>query len=1256
MTRRALVALLASASLLLAVPGSAMACSSDATAWFETFLDASSCVDTTVNTEFDPLGGLRLSTSATVTTTTWDSADDFTSPQNPPSTVGYNPIGVGTLAVANTPDRLVLPSTSLALSRDISTSSVVSATPPEAQGASFDSASVSDPAVIKVGAQYVMYYSGYAEDGSGPAIFRATSSNGTTFTKVDGADAGSHADAVLEGGADGDFDEHGVYSPDVLYEPSDAAAPYKMWFSGRGDLFGAIGYATSTDGVTWTKTSGAVLDHGRPGSPDTFSAADPTVLFDGGVWKMWYTGDDSDIKRIAYATAEDPEGPWTKGGTVIDASGGNFEFGAFAPTVWKDGNTFRSLFVGRKEVGSNTGDFQTKIISGSSSDGIDWSGFSIEINSSGGAFDSQNLEAPETFLDGSTLRQWWGGDQGAGGPVRIGSRDSGSPPVTIDLGTPGDAFDSRNASGASFLKEATANPDFVGVYWGARTKADGRPRLGLLTSPDGMAVSKVVGTAPGGSIIADGGTNDFHVSGQRDPSLTFETGTYRVYFTGIEGSVESIGVATSTGTDINGIPNAWTDPGTGANAPAMFSPSGVGASFDETGVSQPYVVKDGATYSLFYTARSATGVLSIGRATSAAATSGFGSRFQVLSPQAGTFEKDGIKDPVVWLDGGGTWHMLYTGVENFDEDGDGVTDRVYERTGHATATSPTGTWTRDAQPFVLGPSQGLFAPDQDGASAQGALVDGTVTHVWYSGKGRDGRPRGAHATRDTAIPSPPVTVPNGFATYQFGNNSSGAREFREIVRDSTGDVELWMSVLQPYSPKGGEDFWSNYFPVAVDPGTSTEQLDLLLTIQGVRWQARMKDPSSSPQLDKVELNHAPVQFVPGGSARTSAISPPSGQLITNWNQAEVETDLYGSGPTGGTVRVLNAATDAQVASAALNVGGTTTINLSSVPVASNPDLRLVFELTSASPFGGSPLVRSAKVSYFTNVSQPPPAPPPAPVPPPPPPAPVLTLATTTPVVTFGKQATLTGNLSQAGAPLAGATVGLLEQPLAAPAFTPLPGAATDASGNYTSLVTPQKKTVYKATFAGAASEPTVTVAVNHAVSLKVVRKRGIGTFTGKVGPNHTGKVVTIQQRKSGRWVSFKSAKTGSLSTFRTTAKLSMKAKYQFRARTLADAEHGEGFSPVVLVDKHKVSLSTKLSGKTITFAGKVSPAHPGKTVLLKQLKGTRFVTIAKIKLSRRSTYTLKRRFKAGTYKFRADMPADTRHFAGQSPVRTVTVK
>ena len=70
-------------------------------------------------------------------------------------------------------------------------------------------------------------------------------------------------------------------------------------------LLGAIGYATSLDGVTWMKSPLPALTHGSAGSADSFAAADPTVLKDGSTWKMWYTGDDSNKKRIAYATSVD---------------------------------------------------------------------------------------------------------------------------------------------------------------------------------------------------------------------------------------------------------------------------------------------------------------------------------------------------------------------------------------------------------------------------------------------------------------------------------------------------------------------------------------------------------------------------------------------------------------------------------------------------------------------------------------------------------------------------------------------------------------------------------------------------------------------------------------------------------------------------------------------------------------------------------------------------------------------------------------
>lgn len=49
------------------------------------------------------------------------------------------------------------------------------------------------------------------------------------------------------------------------------------------------------------------------------------------------------------------------------------------------------------------------------------------------------------------------------------------------------------------------------------------------------------------------------------------------------------------------------------------------------------------------------------------------------------------------------------------------------------------------------------------------------------------------------------------------------------------------------------------------------------------------------------------------------------------------------------------------------------------------------------------------------------------------------------------------------------------------------------------------------------------------------------------------------------------------STFGTVHKLKAHAKYRFRARTAADAELLAGMSPVVYVDKMKVSLAVRLA-------------------------------------------------------------------------------
>ena len=104
----------------------------------------------------------------------------------------------------------------------------------------------------------------------------------TTWTKYIG-------NPVLDLGSAGSWDDTGVILPSVIFDSND----YKMWYHGDDGNATRIGYATSADKIIWVK-SGAnpVLDLGAVGSWDESSILEPTVLFDGSIYHMWFQGFD----------------------------------------------------------------------------------------------------------------------------------------------------------------------------------------------------------------------------------------------------------------------------------------------------------------------------------------------------------------------------------------------------------------------------------------------------------------------------------------------------------------------------------------------------------------------------------------------------------------------------------------------------------------------------------------------------------------------------------------------------------------------------------------------------------------------------------------------------------------------------------------------------------------------------------------------------------------------------------------------------
>jgi hypothetical protein len=90
---------------------------------------------------------------------------------------------------------------------------------------------------------------------------------------------------------------------------------------------------------------------------------------------------------------------------------------------------------------------------------------------------------------------------------------------------------------------------------------------------------------------------------------------------------------------------------------------------------------------------------------------------------------------------------------------------------------------------------------------------------------------------------------------------------------------------------------------------------------------------------------------------------------------------------------------------------------------------------------------------------------------------------------------------------------------------------------------------------------------------------------------------------------------------------------------------------VVVAVKHSITLrGSRRSGKTY-LRGTVGPRHARRVVLIQRLKGSRWVTIAKVRTTRKSTFQLVRKASRTRAKFRARIGADREHLANTS--RTV---
>jgi predicted GH43/DUF377 family glycosyl hydrolase/photosystem II stability/assembly factor-like uncharacterized protein len=161
-----------------------------------------------------------------------------------------------------------------------------------------------------------------------------------------------HSNPLNIHGSPGSWNES-VITPCVIFN-SDLNR-YEMWFTTFWNFPNAgIGFAYSSDGITWTLNStNPVMTPGPTGWDSLFVGA-VCVLKEGGTYKMWYTGWKSTTRyphSIGYATS--PNGiNWTKHPDPVLSPSTGWESGAVGyPSVIKVGSSYVMFYTGEVSAG-----------------------------------------------------------------------------------------------------------------------------------------------------------------------------------------------------------------------------------------------------------------------------------------------------------------------------------------------------------------------------------------------------------------------------------------------------------------------------------------------------------------------------------------------------------------------------------------------------------------------------------------------------------------------------------------------------------------------------------------------------------------------------------------------------------------------------------------------------------------------------------------------------------------------------------------
>jgi hypothetical protein len=300
-----------------------------------------------------------------------------------------------------------------------------------------------DPNYALDGTDHYMFYAGsdYGTELWTLAVFKATGSGNPSWPGA--------ATQVLRGVAGG-WDSRDLTAPTVRI--SSAGSPkFVLYYAGNGDpakpdFVTQIGRATSTDGMTWTRsgstpalavpafTGTTANDTPTTPRPDAYGATDPAILVEGSSVILYYAGLDCTAGaagtctyKIYRSVSTDggmtfPAGEAVQLGTIPDAPGG-----VAGPSIVSNAGLYILTYTAVKDpvAKSRIGVRQALtrgsigIATGTDGKNFSYAGGSaqspVPLISRGGGNYSEGASAPSLYTSGTSLKLYFGGLSEQGG-------------------------------------------------------------------------------------------------------------------------------------------------------------------------------------------------------------------------------------------------------------------------------------------------------------------------------------------------------------------------------------------------------------------------------------------------------------------------------------------------------------------------------------------------------------------------------------------------------------------------------------------------------------------------------------------------------------------------------------------------------------------------------------------------------------------------------------------------------------------------